>query len=248
LCDGGLSRGGPPKPPSARQNVVCVTVATGAPLAALAAGDLITGTLEVRDAQATLTTVTKTGTAPIAQGANQTAMATALIGPGDPMPDAALVDQDDRRRSLSEWAGSATLVTFTYTRCPDPTFCPLMDQNFATIQRAVAEDAALKGRVKLISISIDPEHDTPAVLKKHALARGAEAAVWTFLTGDLATVDRLAGRFGVSVVRPGGTDPIAHTLRTTLVGTDGHVRKSYSGNDWTPGTVLADLRAALVAP
>jgi protein SCO1/2 len=223
-------------------------VATDTALAAFAPGDLITATLEVSDAQGTLTKVTKTGTAPIRQGANQTAMATALLGPGDVLPDAALVDQDDRRRSLSEWAGTATLVTFTYSRCPDPTFCPLMDQNFATIQRSVAKDAALKGRVKLISISFDPEHDTPAVLKKHAAARGADTAVWTFLTGDLATVDRLAGRFGVSVIRPGGDDPIPHSLRTTLVGPDGHVRKSYSGNDWTPGAVLADLRAAVTAP
>jgi len=223
-------------------------VATDTALAALAPGDLITATLEVSDAQGTLTKVTKTGTAPIRQGANQMAMATALLGPGDVLPDAALVDQDDRRRSLSEWVGTATLLTFTYSRCPDPTFCPLMDQNFATIQRSVAEDAALKGRVKLISISLDPEHDTPAVLKKHAVARGADTAVWTFLTGDLATVDRLAGRFGVSVVRPGGDDPIPHSLRTTLVGPDGHVRKSYSGNDWTPGAVLADLRAAVTAP
>jgi len=223
-------------------------VAANAPLEGLAPGDLITGTLEVRTGQATLTVVTKTGTAPIRQGANQTALATARLEPGDSLPDAALVDQDDRRRSLSEWTGTATLVTFTYTRCPDPTFCVLMDQNFATIQRAVAKDPALKGRVKLISISFDPTHDTPAVLKTHAAARGADTSVWTFLTGDLATVDRLAGRFGVSVVRPDNNDPIAHSLRTTLVAPDGHVRKTYPGNNWTPGDVLADLRTVVTAP
>ena len=214
---------------------------------ALAPGDLIDATLEIREAQGTLTAITKTGSAPVRQGANQTAMATGLLEAGHLVPDAALVDQDDRRRSLAEWTGALTLITFTYTSCPQPTFCPLMDQNFATIQRAVAEDPLLKGRVKLVSISFDPAHDTPAVLKKHAAARGADPAVWTFLTGDMATIDRLAGRFGVSVIRPDAPGEIAHSLRTTLVGMDGRVRKTYGGSDWTPSTVLADLRAAATA-
>jgi protein SCO1/2 len=214
---------------------------------ALAPGDRIDATLGIRDAHGTLGAIAKTGSAPVRQGANQTAMAAALLQAGDAVPDAALVDQDDRRRSLAEWTGTLTLITFTYTSCPQPTFCPLMDQNFATIQRAVAEDALLKGRVKLVSISFDPAHDTPAVLKTHAAARGADPAVWSFLTGDVATIDRLAGRFGVSVLRPEGPGEIAHSLRTTLVGVDGRIRKTYGGSDWTPSTVLADLRAAASA-
>jgi protein SCO1/2 len=135
-------------------------------------------------------------------------------------------------------------VTFIYTRGPLPTFCPLMDQNFATIQEAVAEDPALAGQVKLVSITFDPEHDTPEVLAAHAEKRHADPDVWTFLTGDQATIDRFAGRFGVGVLRQTEAADIQHNLRTTLVGRDGRVLKVYSGSDWTPGAVLADLRAA----
>jgi protein SCO1/2 len=111
----------------------------------------------------------------------------------------------------------------------------------------VSEDPALRGQVKLVSISFDPKHDTPAVLAAHAARRKANPEIWTFLTGDRNTIDRFAGRFGVGIMRPDTPGEIVHNLRTTLIGRDGRVLKIYSGSDWTPGTVLADLRAALKA-
>jgi protein SCO1/2 len=209
-------------------------------------GDLASGTLEVRADLGRIVALRRTGHEALPADSNGAALAAGLLEVGDEVPDAALVDQQDRRRSLSEWRGTPTLVTFVYTRCPLPTYCPLMDQNFAAIQRAVAEDPALSGSVKLISISFDPDHDTPAVLSAHAARLKADPATWTFLTGDRVTVDRVAARFGVGVVR--GADPageITHTLRTALVGADGRIAAIYSGNDWTPGRVLNDVRAAL---
>ena len=210
-------------------------------------GELITATLEVADTDAKLVAITSRGEAPLASNANQVAMASGLLAEGDAIPDAALIDQQDRRRSFSEWKGSITLVTFIYTRCPVPTYCPLMDQNFATIQGAVAEDPVLRGQVRLVSVTFDPEHDTPAVLAAHAAKRRADPAVWTFLTGDRVTVDRFAGKFGVGIVRTDAASEITHSLRTTLIGRDGKIRKIYSGNDWTPHAVLTDLRAAASA-
>lgn len=207
-------------------------------------GDLISGTLEVDDALGRLIAISRTGSAPLPTTSNEAALAQGLLAEGDLVPDAAFVDQADRRRSFSEWTGTLTLVTFIYTSCPLPNFCPLMDQNFATIERAVAEDPQLKGRVRLVSISFDPDHDTPAVLAAHAKKLRADPAVWTFLTGDHATVDRFAGRLGIGVVRPADGGDIAHNLRTILLGRDGRIAKIYSGSDWTPGAVLADLRAA----
>ena len=208
------------------------------------AGELVTATLEVTNTEARLTAVTRTGTAPLPENTNEAALAEGLLAEGDEVPDAAFVDQQDRRRSFSDWRGSLTLVTFIYTSCPVPNFCPLMDQNFATIQNALAEDAMLRGQVKLVSISFDPATDTPAVLAAHAAKRHADPGVWTFLTGDRATVDRFAARFGVGLMRPETPGDITHNLRTALVGRDGRVLKLYSGNGWTPGAVLADLRAA----
>ena len=121
-----------------------------------------------------------------------------------------------------------------------------MDQNFATIQRSVAEDAVLRGRVKLVSISFDPDHDTPAVLSAHAARLRVDPDVWTFLTGDRVTIDRLAGRFGVGILRsPQSATDITHNLRTILAGADGRVARIYSGNDWTTAAVLADVRGLL---
>jgi len=204
-------------------------------------GEIITGTLEARDTGPILTAIAHAGSAPL-PNVNEVGLATELLGVGDLVPDATIIDQAGRHRSLSEWRGSPTLVTFIYTRCPLPDFCPLMDQNFSAIQRLVARDPALSGRVKLLSISFDPEHDTPAVLAAHAAHLKADPAVWTFATGDRDTIDRLAARFGIGLVRPPGEAQITHSLRTTMIGADGRIRHIYPGNDWTPGAVLKDLR------
>ena len=217
-------------------------------MAGRTAGELIRATLEVTDTTAVLVAITRTGTAPLPEGSADS-MAAILLNVGDEMPDAALIDQHDQRRAFSEWKGSLTVLTFIYTQCPLPTYCPLMDQNFAAIQRSAAEDPALRGRVRLVSVSFDPDVDTPAVLRAHAARRKADPAVWTFLTGDRVTVERFAARFGVSVMRtPPESKEITHNLRTALIGTDGRILKLYSGNGWTPGAVLADLRAAARHP
>jgi protein SCO1/2 len=205
-------------------------------------GETITATLEVSDMTGRLVAIEHRGTAPLPAGTNAVAMASALLEVGDAMPDVALIDQRDRRRSLAEWKGTTTLMTFVYTRCPLPNFCPLMDQHFETLQRSVSTDPALRGRVKLISVSIDPAFDTPLVLAAHAARVKADPAVWTFLTGDVGTIDHLAAQFGVGVLRdPQDATSITHNLRTTLIGADGRLVKVYSGNDWTPGEVLEDI-------
>ena len=141
-----------------------------------------------------------------------------LLKPGEAVPDASFVDQDGKKRTFSSFKGSPVLMTFIYTKCPMPTFCPLMDQHFATIQKKLKDDPALKGRVHLVSVSFDPIVDTPPVLKAHAQTLGADLKTWTFLTGDRDDIDRFAARFGVSVARS-LTDQrdITHNLRTALV-------------------------------
>ena len=206
-------------------------------------GELITGVLEVENSTPRLVEITHLGSAPLPASATASAAATGILDVGDHVPDTALIDQANRRRSLSEWAGTAVLITFIYTRCPLPNFCPLMDQNFATIQRRLADDTILHGHVHLITITFDPEHDTPAVLAEHAKKLEADPAVWTFLTGDPVTVERFGAKFGINVLRdPKEPAQVTHNLRTALIGPDQRVVKIYSGNDWTPGTVLADLR------
>jgi protein SCO1/2 len=209
-------------------------------------GELVSATLEVGEASGQLVKITHTGSAPLPANSNEVAIASGVLGVGDAAPDAVLIDQASRRRAFSEWKGTVTLLTFIYTRCPLPNFCPLMDQNFATIARALELETALRGRVRLVSVSFDPDHDTPEVLAQHAAHLRADPSVWTFLTADRVTVDRFAGQFGIGVLRPpDASGQITHNLRTILIGADGRIVQIYSGSDWTPGRVLADLRTAV---
>jgi protein SCO1/2 len=206
-------------------------------------GELISATLEVADSVGRLTSIARVGMQPLPADTNTATIAASMLNPGDVLPDMALIDQDDRRRSLIEWRGSATLITFIYTRCPLPDYCPLMDQNFARIQAEIAADERLRGHAKLMSVSFDPEHDTPAVLKAHAARLKADPNVWTFLTGDRSTIDRLTARLGVGLTRERDAT-ITHNLRTALVDASGRLVRVYSGNAWKITDVLGDLRAA----
>jgi protein SCO1/2 len=216
--------------------------------AGIVPGDLINATLVVVDNDAYLTGVRKVGSAPLAAadlppGQAGAAEALDLLRPGDSVPDAQFVDQDGHKVDFASFKGHTVLLTFTYTRCPMPTFCPLMDRHFAEIQRTLSQDPALRDRVRLVTISFDPATDTPAVLKRHATSLDADLRTWSFLTGDLATIDRFSSRFGLVVTREGKDgSQITHTLRTAIIDPAGRVVKVYSGNDWTPAQALADLK------
>lgn len=218
-------------------------------LASLKPGDLITSTLVVVSNDAYLKDVKKVGEAPLeakpsassASSAPSASSGFELLKPGEAVPNVAFVDQDGHKREFASLSTGTTLVTFIYTSCPMPNFCPLMDRNFVSIQEAAKADRALAD-LHLVSVSFDPITDTPPVLKKHAQQLGADPARWTFLTGDRDDIDRFAARFGVSVTRE-MNDPlnITHNLRTAIV-RHGAFVKAYPGNEWTPTEVLSDLK------
>ncbi len=107
--------------------------------------------------------------------------------PGDAVPDTTLTDQDGTPIALTDFKGSAVAITFIYTRCPLPQFCPLIDRRFAEVQKLVAADPALAGKVRLLSISFDPQFDRAATLRAHAGKLGADPTVWRFATADEAS-------------------------------------------------------------
>lgn len=205
-------------------------------------GELIRATLIVDEGSAYLSRIERTGFAPYADPGP---VAGTILQPGDQVPDAVLIDQTGRTRRLADWRGTAVAVAFIYTRCPFPNFCPLMDRQFAAIQQQVAADASLRGRVHLLSVSFDPEHDTPKVLAAHAARVSADPAHWTFVTGDRDQVQTLTSRFGISVIRSDKPDEIAHNLRTAVIDPHGRVVTVVSGGDWTPPEMVAHLRTAL---
>ena len=214
----------------------------------LAPGDLINATLVVVSNGAYLSAIKKVGQAPLekppAEAPNPSAASGfELLKPGDAVPDGAFVDQNNRKRRFSDFKGSPVVMTFIYTKCPLPTFCPLMDRHFASLQKSLQSNPAL-GSVRLATVSFDPVTDTPAVLKAHAKRLNADLGRWTFLTGDRDEIDRFAARFGVSIYRAmNDARDITHNLRTAVIDADGRIVKVYTGNDWSPDQVLADLKA-----
>ena len=215
-------------------------------LAGRAAGDLITATLKVEPDLAHLTRITRTGSAPLPDDARTTIPAAAgveLLKPGDTVPDTPLIDQDGRTIALPDFAGSATALTFIYTRCPLPQYCPLMDRRFAEVQELAAKDASLTGKVRLLSVSFDPKFDRAAVLRQHAATLRANPAVWTFATAEEAVVDRFAARFGVNVIRE-SNDTITHNLRTAVIAPSGRITALLDSNAWTAADLVRELQAA----
>ena len=167
-----------------------------------------------------------------------------VLAEGDAVPAFHLLTQTGDTLRPADLGGRAWLLTFIYTRCPLPEYCPLLSQKFSQLQAPLA--ARFGDRAHLVSISFDPAHDTPAVLRDYARQVGADPARWTFVTGDESEIRELAGRFGVFYQTAGGE--ILHNLVTALVGPDGSVRAMWPGNDWTTAEALAAVEAALETP
>jgi protein SCO1/2 len=164
---------------------------------------------------------------------------------GDSVPDFSFVDQDGRRLSLHKLHGRPVLLTFIYTRCPLPDFCIRMSNNFAELVRQLKQsDPALFRHLLLMSISIDPEYDTPAVLKRYganyagAVDPGFEH--WKFVSTNVSDTRKAADFFGLSYNREGGQ--IVHSLRTVLLAPDGTIAAQFTGNNWTPAEMEAELK------
>ena len=208
-------------------------------------GELITATLVVGTNEAHLENIRRTGHADLPASAAGSSGSFDLLEPGAEVPDAPFVDQTGAPRRLSEWRKKVIAVTFIYTRCPLPDFCPQMDRQFAAVQQTASKDPMLKDRFHLLSVSFDPDYDTPPVLAAHARRVGADTTSWSFVTGHAADIDRFASRFGVSVIKDGGTaQEIVHNLRTAILDADGRLVKVL-GNDWMPGDLLSELRTAV---
>jgi len=217
------------------------TVKDAALLTGKERGDLVTATLVVGETQAYLTTLTTTGHADVSEPAPP---APDILSNGQSVKDALLIDQDNRPRAFSTFKGHRLALTFIYTRCPLPEFCPLMDKHFASIQKTIASTPSLAD-VRLLTVTLDPEFDRPAILKAYARRREADPAIWTFLTGEPMEVNRFASQFGLYVEHnPQNAIDITHNLRTAVIDPEGRLITVHSGNSWTPAELVADLTAA----
>ncbi len=168
--------------------------------------------------------------------------------PGDVVPDFTLVNQDSQPISITQYRGEALLLTFIYTRCPIPDYCTLMTTNFAAIERELEKHRELYDRTRLLSISIEPEYDTPAVLRSYGAShtgryQDEKFTHWEFATGKKEEVKAVAEFFGLHYYPE--KDQIIHGLRTVIIAPDGKVAKVFEDNKWKPDDALKGLESAL---
>jgi len=209
----------------------------------LAPGDRIQFQLVVTDTDSWISRIRKTAAAApqVAEPAAQTVREAAQLQVGEKLPDFELLNQDGKRIHLHDFAGKVVVLTFVYTRCPLPNFCPLMSRNFASLQERLVKEFA--GRFQLLSVSIDPEFDQPEILKSYGLRYGADTQYWTFATGTTAQIDAVADLMGLTHEPENGF--IAHDLRTALISPEGKLVHLWKSNVWTPYEIERQVRETL---
>jgi protein SCO1/2 len=170
-----------------------------------------------------------------------------IPAPGDDVPDFHLINQNGKRISLHQYRGQTLLITFIYTRCPFPDFCPRVSHEFATIDHQLRADPARYGKTHLLSISFDPKHDTPKVLRAYGFSSAgtkdpALFTRWEFSAIPPAELSGFADYFALTYKEEGGQ--ITHSLSTAVISPDGKIFKWYHGADWQASDLLQDIVAA----
>lgn len=170
---------------------------------------------------------------------------------GDVAPDFTLINQSGRSIHLRQFRGKLLLATFIYTRCNIAEFCPRMSRNFAAIDAALATNPRAYAATHLLSISFDPSHDTPDVLRRYGgsyTGRFSKETFshWEFAAPPPAELPAVAQWFGLGIT-PGEAGSLTHSLSTILIGKDGRVIAWYPTNDWQPADVVRKVNAELAA-
>jgi len=220
-----------------------------ADLAMIKPGDQVTGTLVVDDLSSWVEI------SAIIEGAPPLSQNIDVPGepkPGTEVPDFGLINQDGKRIHLAQYRGKTLLITFVYTRCPQPDQCTLMSTNFAAIDQALQKEPETYNKTHLLTISFDPDYDTPKVLRSYGASHTGRYSDetfqhWEFASGSKDEVKGVAQFFGLRYYHDTESkdEQVIHSLRTAFVSADGKVIKLYRGNEWQPAEVVEDLTTLL---
>jgi protein SCO1 len=161
---------------------------------------------------------------------------------GDPLPEYHFTNELGQAVSLSQFKGNALAFTFIFTTCPFPTMCPRLSQNFAQAEKKLKEMPDAPTNWTLLTISFDPEKDTPEVLKRYAERHKYDPKHSSFLTGDLMEITAIAEQFGQTFWREGGS--LSHNVRTVVVDAEGKIQKIIPENKWTSDELVEEILKA----
>jgi protein SCO1 len=207
----------------------------------LTAGDRVRLRLAVKGGRSWVDRLEVLSAAPVDAGLQQSPAVPALVPVGAQMPDFDLLDQQGAAVTLSSLRGKVVAVTFVYTRCPLPDYCPRMVENFRAIRSRFA--TRMDRDLVLLTISFDPKYDTPQMLTAYAAANRAGGPGWHFLTGDPARIEHVCNAFGIQYFAEEGM--ITHSLQTAIIDREGRLAATVEGKDFTPQQ-LGDLVGAVL--
>ena len=211
-------------------------------LSSLGRGDEVTATLSVDARESWLENIKVTS-----KGSRDArdAEIRALPHEGDVVPDFTLVNQDGKKISVNDYRGKALVITFIYTRCPLPDYCPLMSNNFAAIDKELRAGPDYYRQTHLLSVSFDTAHDTPKVLRSYGAAyteRFSDEKFdhWEFASGSEEEIKSITKFFGLQYSQ--SADQIVHSLVTAVITPNGKIYKIHPANDWKPTEIVNELQ------
>jgi protein SCO1/2 len=224
-----------------------------AELAGLKPGDSVSFRLNVTSKEGWIDQVTKTGTVQVIRteaGSEQPIVQVVRdvppLGVGDELPDYHFTNELGEAVSLGQFRGQALAFTFFFTRCPYPNFCIYVSNGFQETQKKLEALTNAPANWHLLSISFDPEYDTPTALKAYATARDFDSRRWDFVTGDLADLTAFGSQFG-EYFGHDTTGGYNHNLRTVVVDAKGRIQRIINGNTWTSDELVAEMLKAAAA-
>ena len=205
-------------------------------LANLQAGDTVAFRMVVTDDDGWIENVVKTASAatnaaPVVESFRRVRDVDPL-NPGDQMPDYRFVNELGKEVKLSDFKGQVVALTFIFTQCPYPLFCPKLSSNFSEAYKKLQANKTGVTNWHLFSLSFDVAHDTPSVLKTYAEKYEYNPARWNFLTGEMIDVDAITEQFGMHFSRSKTGIGFDHNLRTVVLTPEGRVSEMLIGNEW----------------
>ena len=208
----------------------------------IAPGDRVRFRLSVTQSKSWIDRLELVSAAPIDAGLEQTPATPLLVPVGSAVPDFTLTDQSGAAVSLSAFRGTVVAINFIYTRCPLPDYCPRMVAQFRAVRDRFA---SVVGRgLELLTVSFDPQYDTPERLRDYASRHGAAVPGWLFLTGEASQIERVCAAFGIQYWAEEGL--ITHSLQTAVIDRHGRLAATIEGKDFTPKQ-LGDLIEAVLS-
>jgi protein SCO1 len=204
---------------------------------------------ELRDLKVTQQARAKGLVLDISKGKVQLGQQRPRLQVGEEVPNFAMTGQDGKAFELSGLRGKVVVLTFVYTRCPMPEFCPLMDRKFSELAQHLSSFPKRAKDIRLISVSFDPESDTPEVLRKHAAMRGAVPPLWSYAVASHKELAKIAPRVGL-MFSPDGRE-IAHNLCTAIIDPQGKLARLEVGGTakvWETADFLKTIYGLLPGP